>query len=57
MSAKYLTPEQWAEERQLKLETVWRQIRQGRIRAIKEGRVYRIPVTERERYDRENAAA
>ena len=57
---RYLTTEQWAAERQIRVETVRRQIRQGRIRAVNNGDhkrpVYRIPISERDRYDRDNAA-
>ncbi len=43
MAELYLTTEQVAERLQLHPETIRRQIQSGRLRAIRRGRVYRIP--------------
>lgn len=61
MNAKYLTTEEWADIYQKPVTWVRRQIRQGRIRgAVNIGSIgrpeYRIPESERARYDRDNAA-
>ena len=43
MAELYLTTEQAADRLQLHPETIRRQIQSGRLRAIRRGRVYRIP--------------
>lgn len=43
MAELYLTTEQVADRLQLHPETIRRQIQSGRLRAIRRGRVYRIP--------------
>lgn len=43
MSEQLLTVEQYAHRAQLKPETVRRQLREGRLKAIKKGRVWRVP--------------
>lgn len=61
MTARKLTPEEWAEIQHVPIKTVWKQIRTGRIRAINYGSKtqprYRIPESEIDRYDRDNTAA
>ena len=43
MAELYLTTEQAADRLQLHPETIRRQIHSGRLRAVRRGRVYRIP--------------
>ena len=43
MSEQLLTVEQYAQRVHLKPETVRKQLREGRLKAIKKGRVWRVP--------------
>jgi len=45
MAELYLTPEQVAERLQLHPETVRRQLKAGKLRGVRRGRVWRIPET------------
>jgi excisionase family DNA binding protein len=50
MSEKYYSPEEIAEQFNLKPATVRKWIRQGKLKAIKLGRLWRIPEEELQRF-------
>jgi len=53
MEPEYLTPEQVAETLQITVATIRRYIRDGKLKASKLGRVYRVSRAEVERFMRE----
>lgn len=60
MTARKLSPQEWADAYGIPVTTVRQQIREGRIKAVNVGTqrrpMYRIPESEILRYDRINAA-
>lgn len=52
-----LTAEEVAEIYRVNLQTVWKMVREGRLRAVRVGRHYRFSQADLDAYDKANKAA